>query len=100
MAESQIVQKVQEMLNEEKWTRASLSAYSASNLKELDALAQEASREKIIDEVLAKESGKVEEYRSGKDKLFGFFVGQVMQASKGKANPGVVNEILLKKLKG
>jgi aspartyl-tRNA(Asn)/glutamyl-tRNA(Gln) amidotransferase subunit B len=56
--------------------------------------------EKIIDEVLAKESGKVEEYRSGKDKLFGFFVGQVMRASKGKANPGVVNEILLKKLKG
>ena len=56
--------------------------------------------EKIIDEVLSKESGKVEEYRSGKDKLFGFFVGQVMRASKGKANPGVVNEILLKKLKG
>jgi transcription elongation factor GreA len=51
MAESQIVQKVQEMLNEEKWTRASLSAYSASNLKELDAVAQDALREKTIDEV-------------------------------------------------
>jgi transcription elongation factor GreA len=51
MAESQIVQRVQEMLNEEKWTRASLSAYSASNLKELDALAQDAMREKSIDEV-------------------------------------------------
>jgi aspartyl-tRNA(Asn)/glutamyl-tRNA(Gln) amidotransferase subunit B len=55
--------------------------------------------EKIIDEVLAKESGKAEEYRSGKDKLFGFFVGQVMRESKGKANPALVNEILLKKLK-
>ncbi|MGA2548046.1 MAG: transcription elongation factor GreA [Rectinemataceae bacterium] len=51
MAESQIVQRVQEMLNEEKWTRASLSAYSASNLKELDAVAQDALREKTIDEV-------------------------------------------------
>jgi aspartyl-tRNA(Asn)/glutamyl-tRNA(Gln) amidotransferase subunit B len=56
--------------------------------------------EKIIDEVLAKESGKVEEYRSGKDKLFGFFVGAVMRESKGKANPALVNEILLNKLKG
>jgi aspartyl-tRNA(Asn)/glutamyl-tRNA(Gln) amidotransferase subunit B len=42
----------------------------------------------------------VAEYRSGKDKLFGFFVGQVMKASKGKANPTVVNELLLGKLKG
>ncbi|GFO68635.1 aspartyl/glutamyl-tRNA(Asn/Gln) amidotransferase subunit B [Geomonas limicola] len=56
--------------------------------------------EAIIDEVLAREAGQVAEYRSGKDKLFGFFVGQVMKASKGKANPGVVNELLLKKLQG
>ena len=56
--------------------------------------------EKIIDDVLAKESAQVEAYRSGKDKLFGFFVGQVMKASRGKANPALVNEILLKKLKG
>jgi aspartyl-tRNA(Asn)/glutamyl-tRNA(Gln) amidotransferase subunit B len=54
--------------------------------------------EKIIDEVLAKDPAQVEAYRSGKDKLFGFFVGQVMKASKGKANPALVNEILLKKL--
>lgn len=56
--------------------------------------------EAIIDEILARESGQVAEYRSGKDKLFGFFVGQVMKASKGKANPAVVNELLLKKLQG
>jgi aspartyl-tRNA(Asn)/glutamyl-tRNA(Gln) amidotransferase subunit B len=56
--------------------------------------------EAIIDEVLAREPGQVAEYRSGKDKLFGFFVGQVMKASKGKANPAVVNELLLKKLQG
>jgi aspartyl-tRNA(Asn)/glutamyl-tRNA(Gln) amidotransferase subunit B len=56
--------------------------------------------EAIIDEILAQEAGQVDEYRSGKDKLFGFFVGQVMKASKGKANPAVVNEMLLSKLKG
>jgi aspartyl-tRNA(Asn)/glutamyl-tRNA(Gln) amidotransferase subunit B len=56
--------------------------------------------EAIIDEILAREAGQVEEYRSGKDKLFGFFVGQVMKASKGKANPTVVNELLMGKLKG
>ncbi|WP_243372229.1 Asp-tRNA(Asn)/Glu-tRNA(Gln) amidotransferase subunit GatB [Geotalea sp. SG265] len=56
--------------------------------------------ERIINEVLAREAGQVAEYRSGKDKLFGFFVGQVMRASKGKANPAVVNELLLKKLQG
>ncbi|MDD3295582.1 MAG: Asp-tRNA(Asn)/Glu-tRNA(Gln) amidotransferase subunit GatB [Geobacteraceae bacterium] len=56
--------------------------------------------EKIIDEVLAANQDKVEEYRGGKEKLLGFFVGQIMKASKGKANPALVNEILLKKLKG
>jgi len=56
--------------------------------------------EKIIDEVLAADPEKVAEYRGGKEKLFGFFVGQIMKASKGKANPALVNEILLAKLKG
>ncbi len=56
--------------------------------------------EKIIDEVMSANADKVEEYRGGKDKLFGFFVGQVMKASKGKANPALVNELLLNKLKG
>ncbi|HIJ82551.1 MAG TPA: Asp-tRNA(Asn)/Glu-tRNA(Gln) amidotransferase subunit GatB [Desulfuromonadales bacterium] len=56
--------------------------------------------EAIIEEVLARETAQVAEYRSGKDKLFGFFVGQVMKASKGKANPALVNELLLSKLNG
>lgn len=54
--------------------------------------------EKIVDEILAANGDKVEQYKSGKDKLFGFFVGQTMKATKGKANPQVVNEILKKKL--
>jgi len=53
MAESQLAQKVQDMLNEEKWTRAALSAYSVSNLKELDLLLQDAIRDKAADEIKA-----------------------------------------------
>jgi aspartyl-tRNA(Asn)/glutamyl-tRNA(Gln) amidotransferase subunit B len=52
------------------------------------------------DKVIAAEPGKVAEFRGGRDKLFGFFVGQVMKAMGGKANPKVVNDILKKKLAG
>ncbi|MBM5786485.1 MAG: Asp-tRNA(Asn)/Glu-tRNA(Gln) amidotransferase subunit GatB [Pelagibacterales bacterium] len=54
--------------------------------------------EKIIDKVLMDNQDKVTEYKSGKVKLFGFFVGSVIKESKGKANPGVVNDLLKKKL--
>lgn len=54
----------------------------------------------MIDDVLAANADKVDEYRGGKDKLFGFFVGQVMKASGGKANPKAVNELLREKLAG
>lgn len=54
--------------------------------------------EAIVDEVIANNPNQLEQYRSGKDKLFGFFVGQVMKESKGKANPAQVNELLKKKL--
>ena len=52
----------------------------------------------LIDEVLSSNSDKVEEYKGGKEKLFGFFVGQVMKASKGSANPAKVNELLKERL--
>jgi len=52
----------------------------------------------IIDEILANNQDKVEQYKSGKEKLFGFFVGQTMKASKGSANPGKVNELLKQRL--
>ena len=55
--------------------------------------------EKFIDQVLAANSDKVAEYKAGKEKLFGFFVGQVMQISKGRANPVILNQILQNKLK-
>ena len=55
--------------------------------------------EKIVNKVLEKSTEKVSEYKSGKEKLFGFFVGEVMKASSGKANPKLVNDILKIKLK-
>ena len=54
--------------------------------------------EKIIDEVIAANPKQLEQYRAGKTTLIGFFVGQVMKASKGQANPQLVNEMLGKKL--
>jgi len=56
--------------------------------------------EAAIDAVLAAQEAKVAEYRSGKDKLFGFFVGQVMKATEGKANPALLNDLLRQKLAG
>lgn len=54
--------------------------------------------EQIVEEIIAANPSQVAEYRAGKEKLFGFFVGQVMKASKGKANPQQVNDLLKAKL--
>jgi aspartyl-tRNA(Asn)/glutamyl-tRNA(Gln) amidotransferase subunit B len=55
--------------------------------------------EKAVDEIIAKSPDEVARFRAGDEKLLGFFVGQVMKATKGKANPKLLNELLLKKLK-
>ncbi|MDB5108056.1 MAG: glutamyl-tRNA(Gln) amidotransferase, subunit, partial [Candidatus Binatus sp.] len=52
------------------------------------------------EKIIAAEPAKVAEYRGGRDKLFGFFVGQVMKAMGGKANPKMINDILKQKLAG
>jgi aspartyl-tRNA(Asn)/glutamyl-tRNA(Gln) amidotransferase subunit B len=54
--------------------------------------------EQVIEKILGEQTEKVAEYRSGKPQLFGFFVGLVMKALQGKANPTLVNEILKRKL--
>jgi aspartyl-tRNA(Asn)/glutamyl-tRNA(Gln) amidotransferase subunit B len=56
--------------------------------------------EKLIDEVIAANPKQVEQYRAGKKTMAGFFVGQVMRASKGQANPALLNELVVKKLEG
>jgi aspartyl-tRNA(Asn)/glutamyl-tRNA(Gln) amidotransferase subunit B len=79
------------------------SGESARHIVDEKGLAQvsdESEIESAIDQVLSENPKEVEQFRAGKDKLFGFFVGQVMRKTKGKANPQLANEILRKKLKG
>ena len=66
--------------------------------KGLVQITDTAELEKIVEEVLETNQKQLEQYRSGKEKLFGFFVGQTMKATRGKANPKIVNELLKKKL--
>ena len=68
--------------------------------KGLKQITDSSALEGLIDGIIAANPKQVEEYRSGKDKLFGFFVGQAMKASKGKANPEQLNAILKQKLEG
>ena len=63
-----------------------------------EQITDSAAIEKIIDEIIAASPKQVEQYRGGKTTVIGFFVGQVMKASKGQASPGLVNELLKKKL--
>ena len=75
----------------------------AEAIVEKESLAQvsdTAELEKVVQEVIDANPGQVEQYRSGKTRVFGFFVGQCMKAMKGKANPVVVNEILKQRLEG
>ena len=67
--------------------------------KGLEQVSDDSEILKLIDQVISENQDKVNEYLSGKEKLFGFFVGQVMKLSQGKANPGIVNKLLKEKLK-
>ncbi len=68
--------------------------------KNLVQISDEGALGTILDEVIAANPKPAEQYRSGEDKVIGFLVGQVMKASKGKANPGLVNKMLQEKLRG
>ncbi|VAW64846.1 Aspartyl-tRNA(Asn) amidotransferase subunit B @ Glutamyl-tRNA(Gln) amidotransferase subunit B [hydrothermal vent metagenome] len=68
--------------------------------KGLKQITDDSAIEAIVDEVIANSPNQLEQYRSGKDKLLGYFVGQVMKASQGKANPAQVNDMLKRKLSG
>jgi aspartyl-tRNA(Asn)/glutamyl-tRNA(Gln) amidotransferase subunit B len=75
-------------------------ADSIIEAKGLKQVSDSGAIEKIVDEIIEANADKVAEYRSGKDKLFGFFVGLAMKASKGNANPAQLNDVLKKKLAG
>jgi len=78
-----------------------LSGDSASKVLESKGLTQisdEGELEQIVNSVLENNGMKVEEYRNGKEGLFGFFVGAVMRETQGRANPKLVNVLLVRKL--
>ncbi len=72
----------------------------SSTSRGLKQITDESAIERSIDAVIAANPSQLADYRAGKDKLFGFFVGQVMKATGGKANPARLNELLKKKLSG
>jgi len=81
------------------WSQG-LSADAVIESKGLRQITDSAAIERAIEEVMAKNPAQLAEFRAGKDKLFGFFVGQVMKATGGKANPAQLNELLREKLRG
>jgi aspartyl-tRNA(Asn)/glutamyl-tRNA(Gln) amidotransferase subunit B len=68
--------------------------------KGLVQITDEDALKKVIGDILAANPGQIAQYRGGKEKVFGFFVGQVMKETKGKASPALVNELLKKLLAG
>jgi aspartyl-tRNA(Asn)/glutamyl-tRNA(Gln) amidotransferase subunit B len=83
---------IEEMYKTGKPAKAIIEEKGLVQITDEDALAQ------VIAEVIAANSKQLAQYRSGKDKLFGFFVGQVMKATQGKANPQLINDLLKKML--
>ncbi|MBH9578408.1 Asp-tRNA(Asn)/Glu-tRNA(Gln) amidotransferase subunit GatB [Inhella proteolytica] len=80
------------------WAGESTDVDAVIEAKGLKQMSDTGELERILDEVLAANGKSVEEFRAGKDKAFNALVGQAMKATKGKANPGLVNELLKKKL--
>ncbi len=99
IADKTISGKIAKEVFEALWSGAT-DADSVIESKGLRQITDTSAIERAIDEVMAKNPAQLAEYRSGKDKLFGFFVGQVMKATQGKANPAQLNELLKKKLAG
>jgi aspartyl-tRNA(Asn)/glutamyl-tRNA(Gln) amidotransferase subunit B len=82
------------------WAREADSADAVIEARGLKQISDAGAIETLIDEVLAANPGPVAEYRAGKEKAFNSLVGQCMKATRGKANPQQVNEILKRKLAG
>ncbi len=98
IADNTISGKIAKQVFESMWSNAH-SADEIIATQGLKQITDSGAIETIIDKIIADNPGQVEQYLSGKDKVFGFFVGQTMKASQGKANPGEVNKILQAKLK-
>ncbi len=99
MHDNTISGKIAKQVLDHMWSDGS-SADEVIDREGLRQISDSSEIEKMIDDVIAANPSQLAEYRAGKDKLLGYFVGQVMKASKGKANPGQLNEMLREKLKG
>lgn len=98
ISDNTISGKIAKQVFDEMW-QGTASADEIIEAKGLKQITDTGAIEAIIDKIIANNPGQVEQYRSGKDKVFGFFVGQVMKEMQGKANPGEVNKMLKDKLK-
>jgi aspartyl-tRNA(Asn)/glutamyl-tRNA(Gln) amidotransferase subunit B len=99
IADGTISGKIAKEVFEAMWAEGQ-GADAIIEAKGLKQITDTSAIEQAIDDVMAKNPGQLADYRSGKDKLFGFFVGQVMKATGGKANPAQLNDLLKKKLSG
>ncbi|MBL4638082.1 MAG: Asp-tRNA(Asn)/Glu-tRNA(Gln) amidotransferase subunit GatB [Proteobacteria bacterium] len=100
ISDNTISGKIAKQIFEALWEKEGDDADSIIEAKGLKQVTDSGAIEAMVDEVIANNPGQLEQYRGGKEQLFGFFVGQVMKASKGKANPAQVNELLKTKLTG
>ena len=89
--------KIGKSIFEEMWVNGS-SPDEIIESQGLKQISDDGEIEAIIESIISANPSQVESFKNGKEKLFGFFVGQVMKETQGKANPKVVNEILKKKL--
>ena len=100
ISDNTISGKIAKQIFEVLWEGEGESADAIIEDKGLKQVTDSGAIEAIVDEVIANNADQAEQYRDGKEQLLGFFVGQVMKASKGKANPAQVNDILKAKLSG
>jgi len=100
ISDNTISGKIAKTVFEALWAGEGADADAVIEAKGLKQVTDTGAIESMVDEVLANNPNQLQQYREGKEQLLGFFVGQVMKASKGKANPAQVNELLKKKLAG
>jgi aspartyl-tRNA(Asn)/glutamyl-tRNA(Gln) amidotransferase subunit B len=99
IADGTISGKIAKEVFEVMWSQG-VAADAVIESKGLRQITDSAAIARAIEDVMARNPAQLAEYRAGKDKLFGFFVGQVMKATGGKANPAQLNELLRSKLRG
>jgi aspartyl-tRNA(Asn)/glutamyl-tRNA(Gln) amidotransferase subunit B len=99
IADSTISGKIAKQVFEAMWSQGQ-TADEIIESRGLKQITDTHAIELMVDQVIKNSPQQLEQYRSGKQKVFGYFVGQVMKLSKGKANPKQVNELLTNKLKG